>query len=72
MDKKFRLDGRNCETWEECKMWARELLSDRFYLRLDEEPDDHYIAYLIDPRNLRKHGPGWRWTDGHTCELSRR
>lgn len=61
MDKKFQLDGKNCETWEECKEWARKLLSDRFYLRLDEEPDDHYIAYLINPRNLARR---IHWHDG--------
>lgn len=60
MDKKFRLDGRNCETWEECLAWAMKLLSDRFYLRLFEEPDD-YQAYLVDPRNLAR---VIHWQDG--------
>lgn len=61
MEKKFRLDGRNCETWEECKKWARERLSDRFSLEWKEEPDDHYQAYLVDPRNLAR---AILWYDG--------
>ena len=49
MEKECLVDETKCKTWEECLEWADTSLRDRNRMKVEDEGDEKWRAYLMHP-----------------------